>query len=108
VVAACDVVVGKPGYSTCAEVIAHRARFLHLPRSGFREVAPLEAGLASFACAAVLPREDFFAGRWRRHLDAIRARPRPASAPPADGAEVIAEALLGMAGAASPRRGIGG
>ena len=95
-VAACDVLVGKPGYSTCAEVIAHRARFLHLPRAGFREVTPLESGLARFACAQAMPREDFFAGRWRCHLDAILARPRPASAPPANGAEVIAEALLAM------------
>jgi len=95
VVAACDVVIGKPGYSTCAEVIAHRARFLHLPRTDFREVAPLESGLASCACSQPMPRQDFFAGRWRRHLDAILARARPAAAPPADGAEVIAEALLG-------------
>jgi hypothetical protein len=107
VVAACDVVVGKPGYSTCAEVIAHRARFLHLPRTDFREVAPLEAGLARFACAELMPREDFFAGRWRLHLDAILARPRPAAAPPADGAETIAEALLERTGVASPRRRIG-
>jgi L-arabinokinase len=105
VVAACDVVIGKPGYSTCAEVIAHRARFLHLPRTDFREVAPLEAGLASFACAEAMPREDFFAGRWRRHLDAILARPRREAAPPAHGAEVIADALLGMARA--PERGGG-
>ncbi len=95
-VAASDAVIGKPGYGTCAEVIAHRARFLHLPRADFREVAALEAGLARFACALPMPREDFFAGRWRRHLDAILARPRPATAPPADGAEVIAEALLEM------------
>jgi L-arabinokinase len=97
VVAACDVAIGKPGYSTCAEVIAHRARFLHLPRTDFREVAPLEAGLASLACAQPMPRADFFAGRWRRHLDAILARPRPAAAPPAHGAEAIADALLELA-----------
>ena len=106
VVAACDVLVGKPGYSTCAEVIAHRARFLHLPRTNFREVPALESGLASFACSQPMPREDFFGGRWRRHLDAIVARPRPPVAPPANGAEVIAEALLEMARGASPRRGI--
>lgn len=96
VVAACDVAIGKPGYSTCAEVIAHRARFLHLPRAGFAEVAPLEAGLAAFACAQPMPREDFFAGRWRGHLDAILARPRPATAPPVNGADVIADALLAV------------
>ena len=32
-VAACDVVIGKPGYSTAAEVLAQRTRFLYLSRA---------------------------------------------------------------------------
>lgn len=92
-VAACDVVVGKPGYSTCAEVVAHGARFLHLPRPGFREVPVLEAALAGYSAAAVLPRADFFEGRWKRHLDAITALPK-AQPLPARGAESLADDLL--------------
>lgn len=96
-VAACDVVVGKPGYSTCAEVFAHGARFLHLPRTGFREVAVLESALAAHGCARSLPRADFFAGRWKRHLDAILALPKAEPAP-ARGARVLAQALLDRLG----------
>jgi hypothetical protein len=92
-VATCDVLVGKPGYSTCAEVVAHGARFLHLPRSDFREVPVLEAALDAYDSARSMARSDFFEGRWKRHLDAITALPRaqPVAAP---GADVLAEALL--------------
>jgi hypothetical protein len=92
-VAACDVLVGKPGYSTCAEVLAHGARFLHLPRHDFREVPVLEAALAAHAGARPMPRADFFEGRWQSHLDAITALPR-AEPIPAPGAERLADALL--------------
>ncbi len=92
-VAACDVIVGKPGYSTCAEVLAHGARFLHLPRHHFREVPVLEAALASHDCARPMPRADFFEGRWQSHLDAITALPK-AEPIPAPGAESLADTLL--------------
>jgi hypothetical protein len=92
-VAASDVLVGKPGYSTCAEVLAHGARFLHLPRSHFREVPVLETALAAHTCARPMPRADFFEGRWRSHLDAITALPK-AEPIPAPGAETLADTLL--------------
>jgi hypothetical protein len=94
VVAACDAVLGKAGYSTCAEVLAHGRRLLFLRRAGFREAPILEAAMLEQACARALPREDFLAGRWRAHLDALCAA---SAAPPvrADGAEVLAEAVLG-------------
>jgi L-arabinokinase len=95
-VAACDAVIGKPGYSTAAEVLAQRARFLYLSRADYTEGPVLEAGLQRDGCARAMPREDFFAGRWRDHLDALLAQPLPAQAPPANGAEVIASHLLGM------------
>jgi len=41
-----------------------------------------------------IPRDDFFAGRWREHLDALLAQPLPARAAPANGAEIIASQLL--------------
>jgi hypothetical protein len=93
-VAACDVVIGKPGYSTVAEVLAHRTRFLYIPRAGYTEGPVLEAGLQRDGCARAIPRDDFFAGRWRGHLDALPAQPLPAQPPAANGAEVIAAQLL--------------
>jgi UDP:flavonoid glycosyltransferase YjiC (YdhE family) len=95
-VAACNAVIGKPGYSTAAEVLAQRARFLYLSRADYTEGPVLEAGLRRDGCARAMPRDDFFAGRWRDHLDALLAQPLPAQAPPANGAEVIASHLLEM------------
>jgi L-arabinokinase len=93
-VAACDAVIGKPGYGTAAEVIAERTRFLYLSRAGWTEGPVLEAGLERDGCARAIPRDDFFAGRWRQHLDALFAQPLPAQPPAANGAEVIASQLL--------------
>jgi hypothetical protein len=91
---ACDAVLGKPGYSTVAEVFAHGARFLHLPREDFREIPVLLAALAKRGGSATLARADFESGRWRAALDALFAEPAPAPDPSANGAEVAAEAIL--------------
>ena len=91
---ACDAVIGKPGYGTLAEAIVHRTRFLYLPRTEFREIPILEAALARHARARPLPRDDFEAGRWRPHLDALFALPEPGEPLAANGAELIADALL--------------
>jgi UDP:flavonoid glycosyltransferase YjiC (YdhE family) len=95
-VAACDAVIGKPGYSTSAEVLAQRARFLYLSRPDWTEGPVLEAGLQRDGCARAIPRDDFFAGRWREHLEALLAQPLPTRPPAANGAEIIATQLLEM------------
>jgi hypothetical protein len=92
-VGACDVLIGKPGYSTCAEVLAHGARFLHLPRADFREVPVLESALAAHGCARPMAHADFFGGRWKRPLDEILALPKTRPVP-APGADFLADALL--------------
>jgi hypothetical protein len=89
---ACDAVIGKPGYSTAAEVLAHRTRFLYLSRADWTEGPVLEAGLQREGCARAFP-GDFFPG-WREHLDALLAQPLPARPAAADGAEIIASKLL--------------
>jgi L-arabinokinase len=91
---ACDAVIGKTGYGTVAEALAHRVRFLFLPRKGFPEVPILEAGVTRLGRARPMPRADFAAGRWRRHLDALFAMPPPIPPSATDGAELIANALL--------------
>lgn len=95
---ACDAILGKPGYGTVAEVIAHRTRFLYLPRRDFREIPLLERGLDRHACARSMPRESFARGPWRPHLDALFAMPAAREAMPAHGAEVVADALLDRLG----------
>lgn len=95
VIHACDALIGKPGYSTVAEALAHRIRYLCLPREGFREAPLLWDGLARQGGARRMPRSDFAAGRWRAHLDAVFTLPRP-PAVPADGADAVADVLLEM------------
>jgi hypothetical protein len=91
---ACDAVIGKTGYGTVAEALAHDVRFAYLPRAGFAEVPLLEDGLRRLGYAHAMPRADFEAGRWRAALDALFAAPPPPSKPACDGAQRIADALL--------------
>jgi L-arabinokinase len=91
---ACDAVMGKTGYGTVSEALAHGTRFLYLPRAGFPEVPLLESGLERLGCARSMSRADFEAGRWRTALDALFAEPPPPTRPACDGAERITDALL--------------
>jgi hypothetical protein len=93
-IAGVDAVIGKPGFSTVAEVIAHECRFLYLSRPGFRESPVLERGVERHACARELPREDFERGLWRPHLDALFDQPTVSRELAIDGADVIANALI--------------
>jgi L-arabinokinase len=94
VMRACDAVLGKTGYGTVAEALAHDTRFLYLPRRGFREVPILEAGIERLGCARAIPRRDFEAGRWRPHLDALFQLASASEPLASNGAEVIADAVL--------------
>lgn len=95
---ACDALLGKPGYGTAAEVLAHGTRFLYLPREDFREIPALLSALQPWGGSRELPRADFESGRWRGALDALFAQPAPRRWEPSDGAERAAEILLGALG----------
>jgi hypothetical protein len=95
-IAGCDAVIGKPGFSTAAEVIAHECRLLYLTREGFRESPVLERELAEQACASEIPRADFEAGLWRPHLDALFAKPAVTRRLDIDGARVIGDAIRSL------------
>ncbi len=91
---ACDALLGKPGFGTVAEVLAHHRPFLYVPRRDFRECPVLERGLEDLGWARPLAREDFDAGRWRPDLEALLAGPRGGGAVRCDGAEVVADWIL--------------
>jgi L-arabinokinase len=92
--AACDAVLCKPGYGLFSEALGHGKRVLFVPRTdGFREVEALTAGLRRRGACAELPEEALRAGRWRAPLEELLALPAPPPVP-ADGARVIARALL--------------
>lgn len=91
-VAACDVLLGKPGYGTFAEAAAHGCRVLYVDRPDYAEAAPLVAFIRTSCAAAELPRADFESGRWAPHLEALLKEPPKPPVPP-DGADLIVQRL---------------
>lgn len=99
IVAASDCVISKPGYCTVAECIANGTPLVYTSRDHFREYPVMAAGAERYCRGRLLPREDFHAGAWAGHLDAFFAeKAAPPPAMPADGADVAADTILGMAG----------
>jgi hypothetical protein len=96
VVAASDVVATKPGYGIIAECAANGAAMLYTSRGNFREYGVLVDWMPRLVRSAFLNHDDFYALHWQSHLDRLLDQPRPASVP-ANGAEVAAEAIDGLA-----------
>jgi len=93
-ISAADALISKPGYGAASESLAHRTRFLYLPRQGFREVSHIVDGLRRWGVCAPISREDFSGGRWRGHLEALLAAPASWADLRLDGAEHIARSVL--------------
>ncbi|KAJ3194039.1 hypothetical protein HK101_003640, partial [Irineochytrium annulatum] len=71
---AVDCVAGKCGYSTCAEVVAHRVPFVYVPRPGFAEEAGLLVNLMDpFGMAVEMPQEIFYDGNWASYIEAAHS-----------------------------------
>ena len=96
VVAACDALIGKPGYGTFAEAFAHRKPILYLPRENFAETPVLIEWMQKRGCARPIARDRFFKGLWRAELDALMAENQSWASLPLNGAEVLAERLAGF------------
>lgn len=62
--AASDLVIGKPGYSTVAEVVTAGCPFLCIPRPDFPESRYLEEYLLKHTVVKYLSYPDFIAGLW--------------------------------------------
>ncbi len=98
--AACDVVITKPGYGIVADLIANRVPSLYVSRGGFREEPVLVRALESEARAVSLDRAALDALDLGPALARLRALDRPWSERRLDGAEVAARRVLEMAGIA--------
>ena len=94
ILAACDAVLSKPGYSMVSEVIANRTPLLYVPRRDFAEDPVLIQGLRDYAVCEELPQEQFRAGDWSEALGRLLAKPAVWPIIRTDGAEVIAGKLL--------------
>lgn len=92
-VAACDVVVTKPGYGIIAECVANETAMLYTSRGHFLEYDVLVREMPRFLRCAFIDQELLLAGRWLEPLDALLVSPPPAERPRTDGAEVAAEMI---------------
>ena len=88
-VGAADFVVGKVGYSTLAEVYRAGVPFGYVPRTLFRESAPLEAFIRERVPGMRLTEDELARGEWLDALPPLLARGRTTRKEP-NGADVIA------------------
>ncbi len=93
-VAACDVVMTKPGYGIVSDCIANGTPMLYTSRGRFAEYACLVDGIKAHLPHGFISNEDLYAGRWTSALDAVLAQPRPRPSVDCSGAVVAADALL--------------
>jgi hypothetical protein len=95
--AACDVVVTKPGYGIVADCLANRVPVLYTDRGPFREYDVLAEGLNGLGRARYVPRVDLIRLDLREHLQAILQSTTRWTTQPMNGAEVVAERVVARA-----------
>jgi hypothetical protein len=93
---AADVVVGKLGYSTLAEVWDAGSRFGYLARPNFRESATLEAWAQEELTCRRLEASELKTGEWLDTILELLRKPR-SRADRAGGADAIAQVLIEVA-----------
>jgi len=75
-IGAADVVIGKPGYSTVAEVYHAGIPFAYISRKDFRESRILEDFIQREISGMVLNNEAYYQGGWLDRLPGLIAMPR--------------------------------
>lgn len=101
-VAACDVVLTKPGYGIVSECLANGVRVLYTSRGRFAEYPLLVAALDALGVAAYIAPETLAEGDLLESLERLVGRPRVACRVASDGADVAARRLLALAGDRPP------
>lgn len=95
-IAAADVLVGKAGWSTVAEVIAHRTPMLYTLRTGYSENTLLEDALQTHANCRYMEKSAFQSGAWVTYLDELVKRDFTWSDIAINGAEVAAKRMMNL------------
>jgi hypothetical protein len=65
---ASSLVVGKPGYSTVAELVLAGLPFFYIPRQDFPECQYLETYVRENVACRILNQEEFFSGGWIKYI----------------------------------------
>ena len=87
---ASDVVIAKLGYGLASACAAGKKRLLYAPRDGFREDEITSLEVARYTAVRPIPLDEFHAGRWRGHIEAILTEPIPVERIRHDGAALCA------------------
>jgi hypothetical protein len=95
VVAAVDVVLTKPGYGIISECIANDTALLYTSRGRFAEYEVMVREMPRFLRCAFIDHADLFAGRWAEALTRVLQAPAAPEHAVTNGAEVIAQMILG-------------
>ena len=95
-IAASDVVVGKPGYGIVSECVANGTAFLYARRDRFAEEDIFEREMPTMLRCRQIEREVLMAGHWRHDIEALLAQPSPTSTPATNGAETAATAIIDL------------
>ncbi len=93
-IAACDVVITKPGYGIVADCLANRVAMLFTDRGPFREYEVLAAALPQLGPAMYIPREELIRGGVGPYLERLAGLKTPWTNQPMNGAEVVARRVL--------------
>ncbi len=96
IAASVDAVVSKTGYGTVTECIANSVPLIYIPRSDFAEHNALVAGMRPWGGGVEIAPEEFHAGRWGDALQSALVAPIQPDAYATNGAEVIAEQIMGF------------
>ncbi len=92
-IGACDLVVGKVGYSTLAEVYAAEAPWAYIPRKAFPESRILVDFIRKNYMGAEVSADDLHSGAWLRRLsDLIKMRRE--TGPRENGADGAADFII--------------
>jgi hypothetical protein len=102
-VAACDVVVTKPGYGIISECIASGSAIVYTSRGRFAEYDVLVREMPRYLRCVYLDQESLLAGRWRTALETAVDAPAPPEHPATNGAEVVAAMITERVGSISRR-----
>lgn len=89
-VAACDLVVSKPGYGIVSECVANRTALLYTDRGRFREYPVMVASMPQVLRAHFISRDRLAQARWDAEIEALLAQPEPPDRPLVNGADVAA------------------
>jgi len=95
-VAACDVVVSKPGYGIVSECVANHTALLYTDRGRFREYPVMVEALPRVLRARFISQQALATARWDADIAALLAQPAPPEQPLVNGADVAAGMLSAM------------